>query len=469
MNFPKKIKKALTPTLISVFSVGTMVCMYFGNQANVNYTKLSASIDNVRTCFLRVHQTYTAKLISDNSSLYLNEEFQKLTEECFAEVTSQLEQVKSISNSAILNTMNLMKSEIHWFHEKIGGEEVSILDVEETSNRDDVALMSNLSRRFEKLEIKSDQLVDEIDNERTIPKEKSFYLRLLTVTFSLLTFGLCLVAITRKKRKEQKSEEIESKSKEMLKSGEVENDLAKSLVNDALKTSNFIQTGKLFNKIDLKSDSKVSKKPLVQFAKEEKNQAKVQVREIWENSEEVCRDFKEKEIQTKKVSNLERTVADVIDHLSSILFTQGVKVGLDIPSDILVYGEKESLEQVIYHCLLNSVRRVKNTESSELTLKVKKMGSIAIVEIKDFGRGYSDKIIELANLHNGNVDGHMDLLIAKELMEDDGKIVVENFYDENGKTKGGVVRLILKIADGKKRVKSVMKGKKKDIQALISA
>ncbi len=54
--------------------------------------RISSLESGIQTCFTRVNQTYTAKLLTDETSGYLTQNFQGLTEECFAESISSLEE-----------------------------------------------------------------------------------------------------------------------------------------------------------------------------------------------------------------------------------------------------------------------------------------------------------------------------------------------------------------------------------------
>lgn len=105
--------------LFSGFSLALTVAGFWHLRQNVNATDhLAALQQGVSTCFARVTQTFTAAMIRDLRSPYLNKDFMALSDECLREgaKTAQVD-LTLMPKASRLN--NELVSETYWFHEKV--------------------------------------------------------------------------------------------------------------------------------------------------------------------------------------------------------------------------------------------------------------------------------------------------------------------------------------------------------------
>ena len=72
----------------------------------------------VGTCFNRISQTFTAMMIKDIQSPYLNRGFMGLSDECLNETIKGINPFRKNAGKGY-QTLNQLISEVHWFHEKV--------------------------------------------------------------------------------------------------------------------------------------------------------------------------------------------------------------------------------------------------------------------------------------------------------------------------------------------------------------
>ena len=85
-------------------------------------------------------------------------------------------------------------------------------------------------------------------------------------------------------------------------------------------------------------------------------------------------------------------MSKVIDIHSSKIFTQGIKLDLNVEDDIFVQVDQESLEQMFYYLILNAVNSSENAEEKDND-SYKKLGGTVLVEISYLGEGFSKELI----------------------------------------------------------------------------
>jgi hypothetical protein len=72
----------------------------------------------VGTCFNRISQTFTAMMIKDIHSPYLNRGFMGLSDECLSETIKGINPFKQNIGKGY-ETLNKLISDVHWFHESV--------------------------------------------------------------------------------------------------------------------------------------------------------------------------------------------------------------------------------------------------------------------------------------------------------------------------------------------------------------
>ena len=111
----------------------------------------------VNTCFNRISQTFTAMMIKDIQSPYLNRGFMGLSDECLNETIKGINPFRKHVGKGY-ETLNQLISEVHWFHEKVLKIHSPML-----SNANINIPLSPLTDRFTKMENFKVTLMDEID------------------------------------------------------------------------------------------------------------------------------------------------------------------------------------------------------------------------------------------------------------------------------------------------------------------
>src|SRR5437868_15284681 len=104
--------------IAGLFLLAALVGITYNIQENSTRIKRLTNFESgMQTCFARVNQTYTAKMLGDTASNYLTQNFQNLTEECFAEGILNVEVSFKTELSQVAKKLSTLASNVHWFHE----------------------------------------------------------------------------------------------------------------------------------------------------------------------------------------------------------------------------------------------------------------------------------------------------------------------------------------------------------------
>jgi hypothetical protein len=105
--------------LVSGFTLAlTLAGFWHHSQNNAMATNLMNLQQGVGTCFSRVNQTFTAAMIRDTRSPYLNRDFMSLSDECLRE-SAKTAAVDFAGQPKMARLHNELVSEAYWFHEKV--------------------------------------------------------------------------------------------------------------------------------------------------------------------------------------------------------------------------------------------------------------------------------------------------------------------------------------------------------------
>ena len=143
-------------------------------------------------------------------------------------------------------------------------------------------------------------------------------------------------------------------------------------------------------------------------------------------------------------------MSKVIDIHSSKIFTQGIKLDLNVEDDIFVQVDQESLEQMFYYLILNAVNSSENAEEKKITIHIKKLGGTVLVEISYLGEGFSKELIldqlGLEKLEEEKFEKALgiELTIVNSLAkENESKLTFENIKKTGVGVVGSKLRLTL--------------------------
>lgn len=415
----------------------------------------------LNTCFSRVAQSYTAKLIGGNNQAYLSSDFSKLSEECFGESYSVLENVLK-SNSDSLVELNSLSNDVHSFHEKLEASDGTVESVPES------VILANLGNRFEKLELKKDSVLEKVDTLKAASisslNSTSFYFYMLS---ALTPFFLFVHFVYEYKQKSGfRAVELESEtllgSETIVKSEQVQ-----AIVMSALQSQGLSQTKKLYEvfnarevaqEIEFNHPRKDTAVNTSTFATESKIENEKIIDEVWEREE------KEIKLPKLETANIEQIASKTLDILSPRIFTQGIRLDVEIEEAIVV-APQEALEQIFFHLLSASVSSYDyNDPNKTLSLKMRVLGSTCLIDFYDSAKAFSEEFLK-SSLGVGRLSStdYVDFQIASDLAKDFGaRVSFDNVANEDGRIVGRKVQLNLKIHNPDIKV-SVQKGTKKDL------
>ncbi|PIK16575.1 ATP-binding protein [Halobacteriovorax sp. JY17] len=469
-----KSKKAIIGVGATALLIMTGV---FQHKLNVKISDISSLKSNLSTCFSRLNQSYTAKVIGDSTSMYLESGFMKTTEECLGEVSGFAEEIFAANAVKLGQTLNALISDIHWFHERL----------EESSNsfsgKDIEVILSNLSDRFEKLEMKYDNVDGELmSKESSISLSKS-NLTILLISLCFIVPLLLLWDFAQRRGLEQRNSNSEKDARDRIESGDaiVHSEVA-TIIKDALEQNQLVYCSKLFSQFHALSTLNPTKDSVgkIQAMVTNRNVTEVEIDNIWNQSEAIDSIVRSaegnsiseaiEETYQGPVVGLDQTLTKVVNHLSNKLLAEGVIIDLNIAENLGVQGEDEAVEQVVYNIIMNAVKNCQvGGTTGRISVDAKRIGSNVCVNLVDTGEGFSKDFLSAVN-GLGDIDQHMplSLQISKELIEDSlGSISFENLY-RDGKISGGKVQVVMKSAElNSKRVASVQAGTKRDILEAI--
>ena len=223
--------------VLSIVGLASLVMVSAGIQNNsIKAQKLLALKGGLQTCFTRLHNSYTARLLGAESE-YLTNAFTQTTEECLGETVRAYETL-GLNNNIILDDLNTLANDANWFHQKITAQEAGGT----FEGNPESVLLSALGSRFERLELKKIQINDAIHslqnaiNGRKGTMSTFFY---VIAAFVPLFLGLDYL---RRRSDEQALEEVLEESDRLLADDKVSLATVKPLVTKAL---NLMGLGKL--------------------------------------------------------------------------------------------------------------------------------------------------------------------------------------------------------------------------------
>ncbi len=491
----------LTFVLISLLTYSTVNLQKFSGKTEV----LASLNEGIQTCFMRVNQTFTAKLLGGNQS-YLTPSFLLETEECFGDIISLAEDsfLKDRNQAELLRKINSLSSNVHWFHEKVGSADGKENTITKRSNKNRFVVKatnepsnnSEISGRFSKIELIKEQVLEKQDNFRSGLEDKLGLIKQTTIAvsflLSVLVVWLLLGIKVRRKLNEQFEEAafFEIKKEDAIEVTQVENIITKVLEGNGL-----VYCAHLFGNFcnNVLSGEKVGEGEevispfapnLITPAGTEANLKAAMT--LIEHSGNSSDDF------TNSVSanfaNVDKVFSQVVDQLASKLFTCGILLDLNIQSSISVSMSEEGLGQVLFQVISNAINALNNlTEVScekKIKVNLKRLGGVAIVEVENSGEGFPEHILkEQENLRVVKMAG-TGLTICKELIEQSrGQFLLSNIVGKDGDIIGAQVKVVLnasvenKIGAGtvvrkdvanKTELVSLFKGSKKELLKQIS-
>lgn len=408
--------------------------------------------NGIQTCFTRVNQTYTAKMIGQGGATYLSPEFMMTSEECFSEAVSMTERIFQDTYIFSVKQMNKLVADVHWFHEKL----------EVKNSPFAKAVTSNdISNRFEKIEGLKETIVEGNESFQERIKKSQFALNMAMSILGVFALFLFLWEVRDQRRREignrviERDAEVELLTEGVPQSSRVERVFAKAFENNDLE-----QCSALFQKYHTAILDGQMQYLITKDYHEDKitDQYKDVDQEISDFDTEE-KDYNitllqggEGQVQVDNDENMENVLTQVVEHISSSVFHKGIRFELVVDDNIPFNSDRDILEQVFFHALNYSIGSCEEVATKRINVGLHRLGGTAIFEIEDSGTGFDPMLIkqELGIKKNEQIEIPLELKIVKEIVEENrGEINLENLLAEDGTVTGSRIRVIFRLQQSK--------------------
>lgn len=399
----------------------------------------------VGTCFNRISQTFTAMMIKDIQSPYLNRGFMGLSDECLNETIKGINPFRKNVGKGY-QTLNQLISEVHWFHEKVLKIHSPMLAGQNLN-----ASLTPLSDRYGRMENFKMNLVDEIDATNSMIRDIQMNDEIL-MGAGLIIFILSLSLLSLQEfNRLQLQREIEKEALNFLKAGQANvGAIVDQLVDRALITQGMPVTAQIFR--DYHGDlleRYAGKAPVIERTSSPASVVPVIKEEAAAVVEESYTGFK---TSLKEVLvSIQNTQPKDSIHMSEVRDVQ-----LNVPY--------EAFEQTINSAINQLATR--RQDNKKIMIGNQIHSDKSVVNIFLSGSVFSASELEFAESKTGaSTDIDMNLVILKEMVAEAGaQWHLENKVDRNGTITGMNIRFTVNRAPKEKsKLVSVMKGKKKDL------
>ncbi len=417
---------------------------FWHHQSNqMQLDRMNVLNQGVGTCFNRLSQTFTAMMIKDIQSPYLNRDFMALSDECLNETIKGINPFKKNVEKGY-ETLNQLISEVHWFHEKVLKIHGPLI-----SNPKAIVPFASLQERFGKMENYKLDLVDQIDSAnaqlRKIQINDEYLMGAGLVLFVIALTILSLQDFNRG----QIHREIEKEAMNFLKSGTnnvgaiIEKLVERSLLMNGLTVTNQIfrdynasvQDQKMMNSAPSPSTHHVSQA-------------------------EALEEIEEDDIPTQEFKT---SLKEVLVSIQNVQPKDSIH--MSEVRDVLMNVPFESFEQVMNSAINQLAPRRPNNKkimvsnqihSEKVVLNLFLAGSTFTATELDYAQG--NKAVAADSID-------MNFVILKEMVGETGaQWHLENKVDRNGIITGMNMRFTVdRVTKEKPRLVSVTKGKKKDL------
>ncbi len=465
-------------SLLGLLVLGGLIYTTYNIQDNSHKLKQVTNLESgIQTCFTRVNQSYTANMLADSASNYLTQNFQNLTEECFAEGILNVENSFKAELPNVAKLLSTLASNVHWFHEDILAPSNGFS--KNNSGRD-------VGSRFEKIETTKDQIVETTDSYKTnihssLNQDKSLFCVFATL-LAVMMIGEYM-SITRKKLGNS-AREKEALAELISDNGGATSVKVGEIIKTALEQNSLFHCARLFSnfhnqvgvertKNKLSLDALVT--PLSKLTSSTNEKLNQRIEKIWED-DNIGVSLDNKASKSMDDINLEQISSSVVDLLAEKLFSQGVQMDINIGEKLTVKSRHEELEQTLFHLMTFAINST-HAENGEknITIFAHKLGDVIAFDLVYSGPGFNDVLLKhRAGLISGDDSSsiELDLQIAQSLLNEmDAKVQLDNKIDQSGNVVGGRVKIIFKAGAQAETIASNVKlvdlkvGSKKEILA----
>jgi signal transduction histidine kinase len=440
----------------------TFLVSEYSLQTSTKVKILSNLKEGINTCFGRVSQTYTAKMMNDSGSDYLTKSFMTSTEECFGDAISMMEEKFEYALAGTFKLVNTISSDVHWFHEKLTNESAEKLIGSDV-------IVTNFGARFSTIENSRFTVIDGMEQFNSLLDSKVRYLRFGFWALIAMTIAFMLFEVLSKKQTELMADYYEDQAKELNNQfNPLSINKVQELISASLENSKLSQLNLLIKHVGLQGTEERTSEEKEYIAPRSFNTGLKQqnieqeIDNAWEMGE-VATDNKVRtsELNTQYENifadkldtiHLDNTLAKVVSLISSRLFTRGIVLEFDIDEELYVYAEEESLEQVFYHVFTNAFKDLENRPGiKKIKVSVRSLGGSLLLSFEDNGLSFSKEFMKkesgLIGIESEAITVSTELEICRMFMNDfGGSVLFENAFDSDRKPVGKKVKLVFKTA-----------------------
>ena len=420
----------------------TLGAFWHHQQNQTQLDRMNVLNQGVGTCFNRISQTFTAMMIKDIQSPYLNRGFMALSDECLNETIKGINPFRKHVGKGY-ETLNQLISEVHWFHEKVLKIHAPMLAGQMLETP-----LAPLTERYGKMEAFKVNLVDEIDETNAQIREVQMNDEFL-MGAGLIIFVLSLSLLSLQEfNRFQLQREIEKEALNLLKAGQGNvGAMVDRLVDRALMTQGMPVTAQIFKDyhgdlLERMTTTKVSKTEVKTVAVVEEKVEEVIAAPIHKTS------LKEVLVSIQNIQPKE------------LIHTTEVR-------DVQMNVPYESFEQMM-NAAINQLA-ARRMEDKKIMISNQIHSDRSVITLFLAGSIYTASELEFASNTQGQaIDGiDMNMIILKEMVSESGASWhLENKTDRQGNITGMSIRLIVNRIPASARqnkLVSVFKGKKKDL------
>jgi len=451
----KKILSFSTAKILLFCSIGLFSTLgaFWHHQSNQHQlNQMNILNQGIGTCFNRISQTFTAMMIKDIQSPYLNRGFMGLSDECLNETMKGINPFKQNVGKGY-QALNKLISEVHWFHESISRLHSPMLSKNELNPS-----LNPISSKFGQMENLKVTLIDEIEATNSLLREVQRNDEVV-MGLGLILFVIGISVLGMKELNNiQLRREIENQALNLLKAGQTNvGGLVDNLVLRGLNSQGLVVSGQVFKDYHAEILERLAMQGKVY--QETVNETNLipptpSVTEIVEAPE--LNIYKGPKTSFKEVLvNLQNIMTDDLIQLTDI-------------RDVELAVNTESFEQLM-NAALNKLASVRHNQK-KILISNQVHADKSVITLFLGAHTFTATELEFAHTHqNATGDGiDMNMMILKEMASEiNTQWYFENKTDRSGAITGMLIRFTVnrvpKDAKSNKNLVSVVKGKKKDI------
>jgi len=418
---------------------------YQSNQSQLN--RMNVLNQGVGTCFNRISQTFTAIMIKDIHSPYLNRGFMALSDECVNETIQGINPFKQNIGKGY-ETLNKLISDVNWFHESVVHTHSPMV-----SGQNLDAPLNPLSIRFSKMENLKINLVDEIEMANSRIREVQANDEIL-MGIGLLMFVVALSLLSLKEfNRLQLQNEIEKKALNLLRNGQANvGAMVDQIIERGLLTQGLPVSAQIFKDYHGDLLERMASRSTYHEAKMEKNEN--------QGPERVD------SVEPENFSGPKTSFKEVLTSIQNINPKDLIQVS-DV-RDVQLAVDFEGLEQMM-NSAINKLASRRNS-GKRIMISNQIHSDRAVINLFLAGNPFTATELDFSqnnqNISADSVD--MNMIILKEMaIETNTTWNLENKTDRSGVITGMAIRFTInrvpKSAKSNKNLVSVVKGKKKDL------